>query len=338
MRMVTISDVLSIVIFPGALFIIVYALYCNWLTRKTVARLQNRRGPMHTGYAGLLQPLADFIKLLAKEDITPGAANKPLFSVAPLLIFALPLATLFLIPIQSITNLWSYTPIASFEGDLVIVLLLLSLTVLSVFLAGWSSSNLFGAVGATRVALLMLAYEIPLVLLSFGPAIMAGSLSISKIVDWEVSSVQSFIATPSIWGIMLGVVLFLGFCIYIICLLAELEMRPFDMAEAETEIVHGWQVEFSGKKLALLTLGRDVKIVLASALLTSLFLGGPAGPILPPIVWFILKTTFCVLILSNLSALFARFRIDQMLKWAWQYLTPLAVLTVMAIVALSGVI
>jgi len=336
--MVSISDVFSIVVFPGAIFIVFYALYCNWLSRKTVARLQNRRGPMHTGYAGMLQPFADIVKLLAKEDITPGAANKTLFSAAPVAIFTLALAAVFLIPIQSITSLYSYTPIASFEGDLIIVLLIFSLIVLSVFLAGWSSANIFGAVGATRVALMTLAYEIPLVLLTIGPAIMAGSLSINNIVAWEVGSVQSFIAAPTIWGLMLGVVMFIGFAICILSLLAETEMRPFDMAEAETEIVHGWQVEFSGKKLALLTLGRDIKIVLASALLTSLFLGGPAGPILPPIVWFILKTTFCVLILSNLSALFARFRIDVMLRWAWQYLVPLAVLQVMAIVALSGVI
>jgi NADH-quinone oxidoreductase subunit H len=336
--MVSISDVFSIVVFPGAIFIVFYALYCNWLSRKTVARLQNRRGPMHTGYAGMLQPFADIVKLLAKEDITPGAANKTLFSAAPVAIFALALAAVFLIPIQSITSLYSYTPIANFEGDLVIVLLIFSLIVLSVFLAGWSSANIFGAVGATRVALMTLAYEIPLVLLTLGPAIMAGSLGINNIVAWEVGSVQSFLAAPTIWGLMLGVVMFIGFAICILSLLAETEMRPFDMAEAETEIVHGWQVEFSGKKLALLTLGRDVKIVLASALLTSLFLGGPAGPILPPIVWFILKTTFCVLIMSNLSALFARFRIDVMLRWAWQYLVPLAVLQVMAIVALSGVI
>jgi NADH-quinone oxidoreductase subunit H len=336
--MVSISDVFSIVVFPGAIFIVFYALYCNWLSRKTVARLQNRRGPMHTGYAGMLQPFADIVKLLAKEDITPGAANKTLFSAAPVAIFTLALAAVFLIPIQSITSLYSYTPIASFEGDLIIVLLIFSLIVLSVFLAGWSSANIFGAVGATRVALMTLAYEIPLVLLTIGPAIMAGSLSINNIVAWEVGSVQSFIAAPTLWGLMLGVVMFIGFAICILSLLAETEMRPFDMAEAETEIVHGWQVEFSGKKLALLTLGRDIKIVLASALLTSLFLGGPAGPILPPIVWFILKTTFCVLILSNLSALFARFRIDVMLRWAWQYLVPLAVLQVMAIVALSGVI
>ena len=336
--MITINDILSIVVFPGALFIIAYALYCNWLIRKTVARLQNRRGPMHTGYAGILQPFADLVKLLAKEDITPGAANKPLFSSTPVLILALPLAAVFLIPIQSLTNFWAYTPIASFEGDLVIVLLIFSLVVLNVFLAGWSSSNLFGAVGATRVALMSLAYEIPLVLLTMGPAILAGSFSINKIVAWEVTSIQRFFIAPSLWGLILGVVMLIGFAICILSFLAELEMRPFDMAEAETEIVHGWQVEFSGKKLALLILGRDVKIVLASALLTSLFLGGPTGPVLPPIVWFIIKTTFCVLILSNLSALFARFRIDQMLRWAWEYLTPLAVLQVMAIVALSWVI
>jgi NADH-quinone oxidoreductase subunit H len=293
---------------------------------------------MHTGYAGLLQPFADLVKLLAKEDITPSSANRTVFISAPVLIFALSLSTIFLIPIQSLTSLYSYTPILSFEGDLVIILLILSLIVLNVFLAGWSSSNAFGAVGATRVALATLAYEIPLVLLALGPAIMAGSLSIKNIIAWEVTSAANFIANPTIWGVMLGIAMFVGFCICILSLLAETEMRPFDMSEAETEIVHGWQVEYSGKKLALLSLGRDVKIVLASALLTSLFLGGPVGPILPPVVWFIIKTTFCVLILSNLSALFARFRIDLMLRWAWQYLTPLAVLQVMAIVALSGVI
>jgi NADH-quinone oxidoreductase subunit H len=337
--MVTISDVISLAIFPGALFIIFYALWCNWVSRKFVARLQNRRGPLHTGPHGILQPFADLVKLLAKEDITPAAADRPVFNLAPVLIFALPLAAIFLIPIQSITSLFSYAPIANFEGDLIVVLFLLSLVVLSVFLAGWSSCNLFGAVGATRVALATLAYEIPLVLLAIGPAIMAGSLSIYNIVNWEASSISDFLASPSVWGIAVAVVMFIGAAVYTLCLLAELELRPFDMAEAETEIVHGWQVEYSGKKLALLILGRDVKIVLASALLTSLFLGGAAGPWpVPPIVWFVLKTTICVMVISNLSAAFARFRIDQMVRWVWQYLAPLAVLQVMAMVALSGVI
>ena len=140
---------------------------------------------------------------------------------------------------------------------------------------------------------MMLSYEIPLALAAIGPAIMAQSLRILNIVNWEAGSWNRFLAAPGIFGIALGGVMLVGFAIYIICLLAELEMRPFDMSEAETEIVHGWQVEFSGKKLALLTLGHDVKIVLASALLTSLYLGGAAGPWpIPPIVWFVLKTLF----------------------------------------------
>jgi len=214
----------------------------------------------------------------------------------------------------------------------------MSINVLAVFLAGWSSGNLFGAVGATRVALMMLAYEIPLGLVAISPAIMARSLSIVKIVDWQASSIQSFLTAPTLPGIMLGLVMLIGFAIYAVCLLAELEMRPFDMSEAETEIVHGWQVEFSGVKLALLNSGHNIKMVLAAGLLTSLYLGGPTGPVLPPVVWFVIKTSVCVMILSNLSALFARFRIDQMVEGAWKYLVPLAVLQVMATVALSGVI
>jgi NADH-quinone oxidoreductase subunit H len=333
-----ITTLISVLVFPGLFFILTYSLYAQWVNRKAAARLQNRQGPLHTGWQGILQPLADFIKLLVKEDITPAAANKPVFDFTPLFIFALPLAATFLIPIQSITNLRSWEPVASFEGDLIMVLFLMSIVVLAIFLAGWSSGNLFGAVGATRVAFMMLAYEIPLGLVAIGPAILARSLSINSIVNWQVASVAAFLAAPNLWGLVTGMVLFIGFAIYVVCLLAELEMRPFDMSEAETEIVHGWQVEYSGKKLALLNAGHDVKMVLAAALLTSLFLGGPAGPVLPPFVWFILKTTLCVLILSNMSVLFARFRIDQLVSGAWRYLVPLAVLQVMAVVALSGVI
>ncbi len=330
---------IEVLIFPGILFLTSYALYCNWINRKFAARLQNRIGPLHTGWNGILQPFADVIKLLANEDITPASANKTLFLLTPIIIFALPLAALFVIPIQSLSNLWSYAPVAAFEGDLIVVLFLLTIMILFIFLGGWSSASRFGAVGAERAALMMIAYEIPLGLVAISPAIMAGSMSLNKIVEWEVSSFANFLAAPSLPGILLGVTLLIGAGIYVICLLAELEMRPFDISEAETEIVHGWQVEYSGKKLALLHLGHEFKLVLAAALLTSLFLGGPAGPWpIPPIVWFVAKTTVCVFILSNLSVLFARFRIDQMLSWAWKYLVPLAVLQVMAVIVLSGVI
>jgi NADH-quinone oxidoreductase subunit H len=329
----------EVLVFPGIFFIMSYSLYANWITRKVAARLQNRVGPLHTGWQGTLQPLADFIKLLANEDITPQAANIFLFNTNPIFIFSLPLVALFVIPIQSLQSLWNYAPIVSFEGDLFMVLFLMTITILNVFLAGWGSANPFGAVGATRVALMMLAYEIPLTLVAIGPGILAGSLNIHEIVNWQAVSFQSFLASPNVEGLAVGGVMLVGFAIYIVCLLAELEMRPFDLSEAETEIVHGWQVEFSGKKLALLNVGHDVKMVLASSLLASLFLGGAAGPQpIPPVLWFIIKTTFCIVILANLSILFARFRIDQMLRGAWKYLVPLSVLQVMAMVSLSGVI
>jgi len=340
----TVLDLVQLLVFPGILFLLFYALLSEWVSRKFAARLQNRVGPLHTGWKGILQPLADIIKLLAKEDITPAAADRTVFALAPILIFALPLAALLVIPIQSIISLWSYDPVVSFEGDLIIVLFLMALVILFVFLGGWSSSNRFGAVGATRAALQMLSYEIPLGLAAIGPAIFAGSLSISRIVDWQVRSFTSFVTAPSLSSISdilvvvgLPFTMIIGFGIFTICLLAELEMRPFDTPEAETEIVGGWQVEYSGKKLGLLVLGRDVRMVLAAALLTSLFLGGAAGPWpVPPVIWFVLKTVACVFVLSNLSVLLARYRIDQMLKGSWKYLVPLAIVQVMAVVSLTG--
>ena len=331
-----IVNIVEMLVFPGILFVMSYALYCNWINRKFAARLQNRIGPMHTGWNGILQPLADFIKLLAKEDITPSAANKAFFSITPLIVFALPLASLFVIPIQSLSNLWSYVPVLSFEGDLAVVLFLMTIMILFIFLGGWSSSSVYAAIGSERVSMMMLAYEIPLSIVALGPAIVAGSLSINNIVNYQVAAFQNFLAAPSLNSLLLGITLLIGMGIFIVCILAELEMRPFDMSEAETEIVHGWQVEYSGKKLALLSAGHDLKLVLTSALMTALFLGGPAGPFLPPIVWFIIKTTACVFVLSNLSVLFARFRIDKMLDWAWKWLVPLAVLQVMAIVSIAG--
>ena len=331
-----IVNLVEMLVFPGILFVMSYALYCNWINRKFAARLQNRVGPMHTGWNGILQPVADFIKLLAKEDITPAAANKTFFSITPLVVFALPLASLFVIPIQSLSNLWSYSPVLSFEGDLAVVLFLMTIMILFIFLGGWSSSSVYAAIGSERVSMMMLAYEIPLSIVALGPAIVAGSLSINNIVNYQVAAFQNFLAAPSLNGLLLGITLLIGMGIFVVCILAELEMRPFDMSEAETEIVHGWQVEYSGKRLALLSAGHDLKLVLTSALMTALFLGGPAGPFLPPIVWFIIKTTACVFVLSNLSVLFARFRIDKMLDWAWKYLVPLAVLQVMAIVSIAG--
>jgi len=306
-------DIIGLLIFPGLAFLLALAWFYEWLDRRFFARLQNRYGPLYTGSHGLLQPLADFIKLLAKEDIEPTAVDKPLFRGVPILILALPLTALFLIPMSGVNAF------VHFEGDLIFTIFIMSLLAIMAFLGGWSSTNRFSTLGGLRAAMQTLGYEVPLAIVLIGPAIVARSLSITKIVEWQVVN--------GIWMIALTPI---GFGITILATLAELEKVPFDIPGAETEIVAGWQTEFSGRKLALMRLALDIELVLAAGLTTALFLGGPSGPIalIPSVVWFLIKSTVVVLILSNLRALFARFKIDQMISGSWKYLVPLAILQI----------
>jgi len=310
----TIASLLSILVFPGATFLLALAFFYEWVDRKFFARLQNRYGPLHTGPHGILQPIADFLKLLSKEDISPHASDWLVLTLAPIFYAALPLSTLFIIPILSNTSL------IRFEGDLIFVLFMFTLVTITVFLAGWSSTSRFSTIGSVRATLQMLGYEIPMGLVAVGPAIAAGSLSISRIVEWQ---------SLRFWLVLLQP---LGFAILTVCLLAELQFVPFDIPEAETEIVAGWRTEFTGRKLALLRLGKDLELVLASALIASLYLGGSQHFwLVPPIAIFLVKTTFVVMLLSLLRSAFARFRIDQMLSGMWKYLLPLATLQIILI-------
>lgn len=306
-------DFFGLLLFPGLVFLFALAWFFEWLDRRFFARLQNRYGPLYTGSHGLLQPLADFIKLLAKEDIEPSAADKPLFRSVPILLLAMPLTALFLVPMGGVRAF------INFEGDLIFTIFIMSLLAVMAFLGGWSSTNRFSALGGLRAAMQTLGYEVPLAIVLIGPAIVARSLSISGIVEWQ--------AVHGVWMIALTPV---GFGIAILATLAELEKVPFDIPEAETEIVAGWQTEFSGRKLALMRLAMDMELVLAAGLITALFLGGPSGPIavIPGVIWFLIKSTVVVLVLSNLRALFARFRVDQMIRGSWKYLVPLAILQI----------
>jgi NADH-quinone oxidoreductase subunit H len=170
-----------------------------------------------------------------------------------------------------------------------------------------------------RAALQTLGYEVPLAISFIGPAILAGTLSVSNIVAWQ--------ATKGFWGIILNPI---GFGIVIIGIIAVIERVPFDIPEAETEIVAGWQTEFSGRKLGLLRLAHDLELVFVSGLVVALFLGGPTGPIslIPGIIWFIIKTIVIVFIIAYIRAQFARFRIDQMVGGSWKYLVPLSILQI----------
>ncbi|MFX0203182.1 MAG: NADH-quinone oxidoreductase subunit H, partial [Candidatus Hodarchaeota archaeon] len=234
-----IVTLIEILLFPGFLFFIVLAFFYEWVDRKFFAKLQNRYGPLYTGPLGLLQPFADFIKLLSKEDITPEATDKFMFNFTPVFMLAFPLLALFLIPTADLTS------IISFEGDLIFLMFLFTLIAVTIFIASWSSRNRFSTVGGMRAVFQLLGYEIPMTLVMVGPAITAKTLSISQIVGWQANN-----ATWFIWRQPLG------FAIFVLCLLAELELIPFDIPKAKTEIVAGWLTEFSGRKLALIRLGK----------------------------------------------------------------------------------
>ena len=302
----------EMIIFPGILFLILLGFFYEWVDRKFYARLQNRYGPLHTGPGGLFQPFADFVKLLAKEDIEPEAVDKHAFRAMPIILLALPLMAAMYVPITEIGG-----AIASFEGDLVFIVFILTMYAVSVFLAAWSSTNPFSILGGSRAVIQLLGFEIPLALVLFTPAIKAKTLSINGITLWQVQNLPFMLLQP------------IGFTVALICFLAELEKVPFDIPEAKTEIVAGWQTEFSGRKLALIRLSADVEMVLAASLITAIFLAGPSGPwFIPPFIWFLIKTTAVILIFSNLRTLFARFRIDQMVGGSWKYLLPLALIQV----------
>jgi len=309
--------ILEILVFPGFTFIGLLSLLYEWIDRKFYARLQNRVGPLYAGPHGILQPLADFIKLLAKEDITPQAADKLLFTLTPIIFFTLNLLLTLLLPIYSTSG------VISFTGDLIFFVASLTIISIIVYTAGIASVNRFATIGAERAMLQLIGYEIPFMLSIISVALTANSLTIRNIV--EKQSGLWYVFGPHI----------LSFIIFVITAQAELERVPFDIPEAEQEIVAGWLVEFSGKKLALFRIGRDIETLLLCGLGAALFLGGPTGPVIPGLepllytLYFVLKSIVILLILTTLRAIFARMRIDQMINISWKYLIPLALISVL---------
>jgi len=309
-----IFDILQILLFPGILFLVTYAFLLEWLDRKIYARIQSRVGPLITGPKGILQPFADFIKLLSKEDITPAAADKLGFTITPLVALFVALFSLFFIPVIS------YEGIVSFPGDLLFVIFISTVFNIMIILAGYFATSGFSTVGAARAGLQFVGYEIPFVISMIPVMLIARSITISDIVKYQVTL-----------GMPLLLYAPIAFGIFIISGLAKLERIPFDIPDAETEIASGWRVEYSGKKLAILKLASDLKILFVSSLATTLFLGGPTGPMIfiEPInsfVMFFVKTIAISFILSYLRGIFARYRIDQMLRGFWYILLPLALI------------
>jgi len=320
--MAALRTFLYLLVYPGLIFLFVYSTFCEWFDRKVYARLQNRMGPTHTGRFGLLQPIADFVKLLAKEDVVPAAADKGLFSVLPAIGLAVVATAGLLLPVWNFdlaVPTWT-----SFPGDIIVILYLLSLPTLVLFLAAWSSTNLFSTIGGARVLTMLFGYEVPLFLAVLSPAILADS--------WRLAEIAAFYqARP-----LLILPNLLGFVVAVIAVQAKLERTPFDIPHAETEIVGGTFTEYSGKKLALFRLTFDIELVVASGLLATVFLGGFPGGALVGFAHFLVKTLFVVFLLSLIRALTARIRVDQVVSFAWKVLAPLAVLQLLATILLKG--
>ncbi|MFX1318182.1 MAG: NADH-quinone oxidoreductase subunit H [Promethearchaeota archaeon] len=314
--------IIRVLVFPGFTFIFLLAMFFAWVDRKLEARMQNRIGPNQAGPGGILQPFADFIKLLIKEDVVPIETRSVLFKFVPIFAFSLYVFTLFLLPIDGGNVVLN----SSFQGDLILILSLVSIANLLLFLSGWASTNPYSAISAKRVLMQFLGYDLPLFVLALAPAFIAGSLSFSVIVASQ--SIPFAILIPWV------------FVLFLFTMQAELEKDPFDIPHADTEIVGGYETEYGGRKLAFLKLAREVQRLVVAVIVVELFLGGPFGPVffgLAPFwytLWFVIKVLIVVIISEYLSCIFARLRIDQMLTLSWKILVPLSILSLIITIGL----
>ncbi len=306
-------DLLNIIIFPGFLFLAVTGMAAEFIDRKLYARLQNRRGPPW------FQPWADFIKLSAKEDIVPAEANPRMFKAMPIFALTATITASFYIP------LWQTHALYSFDGDLIVTIYLLTIPTLTYFLGGWYSTSLYSKIGAVRSLTQLFAYEVPLLMCVLAPALLANT--------WSLSEMALFYSRhPWYWLFNL-----IGFVISIIALLGKLEKVPFDIPEAETEIVGGTFTEYSGRLLALFKLSINMETIGGASLVAAVYL--PFGLEFSPILGFpiyLAKLLFIIAVMSLSRTIFARFRMDQMVEFCWKYVSPFAFLQMLICLIMKG--
>jgi NADH-quinone oxidoreductase subunit H len=281
-----------------------------WIERRLLALWQDRYGPNRVGPFGLLQVLADMIKMFFKEDWIPPFADKPVFVLAPAVIIITALIAFAIVPFtQEVT-------VVRLNIGLLFFLAMSSLGVYSVVLAGWSSNSKYSLLGGLRGAAQMISYEVFMGLSLMGVVILAGSFDLTKIVE----------AQRHLWFCIPQI---LGLVVFLIAGLAETRRLPFDLPEAESELVAGYHSEYSGMKFAMFFLGEYLGITLISSLIATLFFGGWLGPGLPSLVWFLLKTFAFICLFILLRAALPRPRFDQLMAWGWKLLLPLALLNLL---------
>ena len=280
-----------------------------WLERRMLALWQDRYGPNRAGWFGLLQVVADTIKIFFKEDWIPPFADKPVFVLAPAIIFITVLMSFAVLPIAP------GIIVVDLNIALLFFLAMSSLGVYSVMLAGWASDNKYSLLGGLRAAAQMISYEVFMGLSLMGVVLLAGSFRLSDIVH----------AQQGMWFVIPQ---FLGFVLFLIAGVAETRRLPFDLPEAESELIAGFHSEYSGMKFGMFFVGEYLGVTLVSAMIVVLFFGGWMGPLLPPVVWFLIKTFTFICLFILLRASLPRPRFDQLMAWGWKLMLPLALANV----------
>jgi len=302
---------------------LVIDIFMVWLERKFVARFQDRIGPNRLGPFGLVQPLADVIKLLIKEDITPFGADKIVYNIAPIMA----LATVLL--------LWAVLPFSAttygtnLNVGVLYIVAVGAISTLGIIMAGWSSNNKYALIGAFRTVAQMVSYEVPMVIALLVPVILARSMGLKDIVDQQV-----------IWFIVAAPI---AAILVFVTNIAELGRAPFDLVEAESEIVAGFHIEYTGMKFGLFYAGELLHALTIGGIFSALFLGGWRGPgaetyPILGIFWFFLKMFFMYWVIAWVKYTFPRIRIDQMLNFNWKFLTPLALVVLVVTAILDKVL
>ncbi len=289
-------------------FIAIHVLLLIWWERKYAGWMQVRLGPMHVGWKGLAQTAADAVKLLTKEDIIPTKADRPLFLIAPFLVFIPTILTFMVLPF-SLTWVGYDYPLAALY-----VIAVSTVTAIGIMSAGWGGNNKYSLLGGVRAVAQLLSYEIPMVIVVLAMVAVTGTMSMTELVTqqdglWNIIK-QAPVAIP-------------GFLIFLVCALAELNRAPFDLPEAESELVSGFHTEYSGMRFAFFFLAEFANNFFSAGFAVILFLGGWLGPaILPPALWFAIKTVVVITLMMSIRWTLPRLRIDQMMGFCWKLLVP----------------
>jgi NADH-quinone oxidoreductase subunit H len=291
------------------IFILLMVMGFIWFERRAMAIMQARLGPNRAGPFGLFQPVADAIKLLLKEDIVPAKGDKLVHWLAPVVAFVPVMLVFAVVPFQGGAIL------ADLNIGILYIVAISSVTTVGVFMAGWASNNKYSLLGAMRQVASVVSYEIPVVLSIIGVVLLAGSLSMQQIV--MAQDIPFILLQP------------LGFLLFFTGALAEINRAPFDLMEADSEIVAGFNTEYSGMKWGLLFLAEYGEALAISTIVTTLFLGGWRGPLLPPWLWFLVKVGLVFFVIVWIRTTVPRVRIDQLMALAWKFLFPLALINLL---------